>query len=209
MKRIISMTALMLLLLFCFTGCGNKNSENNSGSVNSGTDNNSGSGIMEDNSTLSDIVSEMMSYSATDIINTVKAAYGTNYYPDTAMLEDRLNEEFPIDKSLIKEIKAEMPTIGNTPDRIVAVVANEGKGSEVEAALNSAKTALLSKTTETADDYAKISASRVVRNGDYVCYIMLGENKNIDGVSNSVKLDTARAEILKGVSAFESMFKNS
>lgn len=202
MKKLICLAAAALLMLFCFTGCGNKNTTDGD-TVSS---NSSSGGAL--NSMISDAASNM-SYSATDIINTVKAAYGSNYYPDTAMLEDRLNEEFPIDKSLVKEIKAEMPTLGDNPDRLVAVVANEGKGSEVEAALNAAKTALISATPQGDESYAKVNTSRVVRNGDYVCYIMLGENKDTAGFSDSVKLDSARTEMLKGVTAFESMFKTT
>ena len=183
MKRFLSLTLCVLLLLLVSTGCGDMN--NDASSTPSAGE---------------------MRYTASQILDTVKSAYGSDYLPDTEMLEDRLNDEFPIDKALVKEIRAEMPTLGTTPDRLVAVVANDGKGEEVENALKAARNSMIAGTSVTDDGHAKVSASRVVRNGDYVCYIMLGANNVDDTISESAKLDYAKRQVNRGVNAFNSMF---
>lgn len=181
MKKAAIFTLCAVILLFTMTGCGTNNT--------SSTPN-----------------TENMRYTASQIISTIKAAYGNDYYPDSTMLEDKMSEEFPIDKSYVKEMKAEMPTIGTTPDRLVAVVATEGNGAEVEDALNAARYALISATAAVSENSAKINASRVVRNGDYVAYIMLGATNNDENISENAKLDFARKEVNKGVEAFKSLF---
>lgn len=181
MKKAIIFILCAIIVLFTMTGCGANNSS-------------------------STPETENMQYTASQIISTIKAAYGNDYYPDSVMLDDKLKEEFPIDKSYVKEIKAEMPTIGTTPDRLVAVVATEGNGAEVEDALNAARYALISATAAVNDNYAKINASRVVRNGDYVAYIMLGATSENENISENAKLDFARKEVNKGVEAFKSLF---
>ena len=59
-------------------------------------------------------------------------------------------------------------------ETFIGAKAKEGKGDEVETALNAYRDRLVNDTMQYPMNIAKIQASQVIRHGDYVFFVMLG-----------------------------------
>ena len=137
----------------------------------------------------------------------VAKAYGSNYLPDTPMSEEMIYGLFSVDKQLVESVYGESPAISMNPDQLIVMKAKSGKGAQLEASLSKARDQYVETAMVYPKDTAKLNASRVVRNGDYVAFIMLGaiDEKNED-VSSSEAIKFAQNEVQKGVNAFNAMF---
>lgn len=144
-------------------------------------------------------------YSAQEILDAIKAAYGDDYLPETALSQEELTQAFGLDMSLVEDFAAEMPMISFHPDRVVIIKAVEGQGEAVEQALTSARENLLENAFFYPANLPKVNASKVVRNGDYVAFLMVGA---VDDVSQTEEemAQFAEAEVQKGVDAFNALF---
>lgn len=141
-----------------------------------------------------------------DILAKIQEAYGENYLPDTEVDEAMLGQLFNLDMSLVEAYVAEMPMISNHPDRVVVIKAKEGKGSEVEEQLTAARKILVEDSFQYPANMPKVQSSQVVRNGDYVAFLLVGAiNENLDA-SEEDQLAFAQEETQKAVDAFESFF---
>ena len=142
-----------------------------------------------------------------DIANAIKAAYGENYLPNMEIDPELLETEFGLTTDMYDTVKAEMPMISNHVDRVVIVKAKEGKADAVEAALITAKENKINDTFQYPMNLPKINATKVVRNGDFVCFLLVGAiNENMDATEEEAK-QFAEAEVEKGVIAFNDLFK--
>lgn len=143
-----------------------------------------------------------------EIFDAVKNAYGDTYLPDSEIPEELLNTEFPLDSSLVEEIKGEMPMVSFHPDRVVVVKAKEGKGEDVEKALNEIKENIIENSLQYPANLAKVKSSQVVRHGDYVVFLLVGGiNDNIDA-SEEDALKFAQDETAKAVAAVNKLFES-
>lgn len=141
-----------------------------------------------------------------EIFDAVKNAYGDTYLPDSEIPEDVLNREFPVDSSLVEEIKGEMPMISFHPDRVVAVKAKEGKGEEVEKALNDIKEDMIQNSLQYPANMAKVKSTQVVRHGDYVVFLLVGGINDDMDASEEDALKFAQDETVKAVEAVNQLF---
>lgn len=142
-----------------------------------------------------------------EILNAIKAAYGEDYRPNMEINAEMLKTEFGLTSDMYKEVKAEQPMIGTHADRVVIVKAAEGKAEDVEAALITAKENKINDTLQYPMNIAKINATKVVRNGDFVAFLLVGAiNENMDANEEEAK-QFAEKEVEKGVKAFNDLFK--
>lgn len=142
-----------------------------------------------------------------DIMAKIREAYGENYLPNMELDSAMLEEQMGLDTSLMEQVKAEMPMIGFHPDRVIVVKAQEGKGEEVEAQLNAYRDVLVEDSFQYPANLAKTEASQVVRQGDYVAFLLVGApNENMDA-SEEEQLKFAQEETQKAVDAFNSFFE--
>ena len=146
-------------------------------------------------------------YTAQEIFDAIKEAYGENFIPDGDMVEEEYTETYGLNMDDVAEIKAQMAMISFHPDRIVVVKANEGKGEAVEAALTAARDNLVQNGMWYPANLAKVNASQVLRNGDYVVFMMLGAvDDNVEATEeDAAKFAKEQMEI--GVEAFNKLFK--
>lgn len=146
-------------------------------------------------------------YTAQEIFDAIKEAYGENFIPDGDMVEEEYTETYGLNMDDIAEIKAQMAMISFHPDRIVVVKANEGKGEAVEAALTAARDNLVQNGMWYPANLAKVNASQVLRNGDYVVFMMLGAvDDNIEATEeDAAKFAKEQMEI--GIEAFNKLFE--
>ena len=109
-----------------------------------------------------------------DLLNDIKNAYGENYIPNSPLDEQMLSDVIGLSPELYDAFVAETPMISTFVETFIGVKAKEGKGDDVEAALNAYRDNLLSDTMQYPMNVAKIQASQVVRYGDYSFFVMLG-----------------------------------
>ena len=137
----------------------------------------------------------------------VAKAYGSDYLPDMQMSEDMIYGLFSVDKNLVESAYGEAPAISANPDQLIVMKAARGKGAQLETAMNKARDQYVETAFVYPKDGAKLNASRVVRNGDYVAFIMLGAvDEANDDVTSAEAIKFAQNEVQKGVNAFNAMF---
>lgn len=151
--------------------------------------------------------SEVKNVSLDTILDAIKAAYGDDYYPDSEIPEEFLETEFGLTPDMYDDIRAEMAMISTRVDRVVIVKAKEGKADAIEEALNDAKDKKLEDGLQYPMNIAKVKSTQVVRNGDYLAFILAGAINDADNVTEDEALKFAETETQKGVDAFESALK--
>lgn len=142
-----------------------------------------------------------------DILNAIKTAYGETYLPNMEILPEFLETEFGLTPDMYEAVKAEQPMIGTHADRVVIVKAAEGRADDVETALNTAREKKINDTLQYPMNLPKINTSKIVRNEDFVCFLLVGAiNENMDATEEEAK-QFAEDEVEKAVNAFNDLFK--
>ena len=216
MRKLITILFTIAITTAIFTGC--TKSDTNSPAEN----NNSNNSATDDKDTDEDTDVDNDDNTATDndnsestnsditvdkILAAVKEAYGENYYPNTEIAPEFLETEFGLTSDMYEEVKAEQPMIGVNADRVVIVKAAEGKADEVEAALNDAKDKKMADTLQYPMNVPKINATKVVRNGDFVGFFLLGAVNESENPTEDELKQFAEDEVAKAVNAFNGLFK--
>lgn len=109
-----------------------------------------------------------------EVLEEVKGAYGSDYLPDTAVDEAALTETFGIDPGLYEEFAGEVCQAETRVDTFLAVRAVPGEGETVEQLLEAFRDSSLQNAGQDQKSRAKLEASKTVRYGDDVYYVMLG-----------------------------------
>lgn len=197
MKKISIILLTMALILAFIAGCSKDDTKGPS------NDND----IPSSTETENDDSTNNTEITVDDILNAIKAAYGENYLPNMEIDPESLEMEFGLTSDMYEAVKAELPMIGAHADRVVIVKATEGRVDDVEAALITAKENKVNDTFQYPMNLPKINATKIVRNGDFVCFLMVGAiNENMDATEEQVK-QFAEDEVEKGVNAFNDLFK--
>ena len=135
-----------------------------------------------------------------DVLSDIKNAYGENYIPNTEMDEQMLKDVIGLSPELCESYVAEAPMISTFVETFIGVQAKDGKGDDVEAALNAYRDRLVGDTMQYPMNIAKIQASQVVRHGDYIFFVMLSfmdETDTSNEVPSEVDIAAAEEEALK------------
>lgn len=206
MKKISMILLTMVLAVAFITGCFKDDtktpSDNNvaDNKVEDENDNPAPTETDSDSTNNSDITVD-------DILNAIKASYGEDYLPNMEIDSELLELEFGLTPDMYEEVKAEHPMIGTHADRVVIVKAVEGRADDVEAALIAAKENKINDTFQYPMNLPKINAAKIVRNEDFVCFLLVGAiNENMDANEEEAK-QFAENEVQKGVNAFYDLFK--
>ena len=104
----------------------------------------------------------------------VTDALGDNYWPDSEIPEEMLNDTYGVSADLYDAYLGEAPMISVNVDTLLIIHAKDGKVEEVENALNAYRDNLVNNTMQYPMNLGKIQASRIERVGDYVCFVQLG-----------------------------------
>lgn len=195
MKKSFVMILAALLVAGAMVGCSSGSSSSSSSSE---TSSSSSAPSSSSAATLPTIA---------ELHTAVKDAYGEDYLPSTAYDEKAMAEVVGVNMDNVEEFVAEVPMISNHVDTFIAIKAKEGKADDVEKELNTYRDKLVSDTMNYPSNLAKIQASKVVRNGDYVFFMMLGAiDENMDA-SEADAAKFAEEQIKKGTDAIENLFK--
>lgn len=99
---------------------------------------------------------------------------GENYWPDTEIPADMLQELCVITPDMYEEYFAESPMISNNVDTVIIIKAKEDQVTAVEEALNAYRDTLVNDTLQYPMNVGKVQASRIETFGQYVCFVQLG-----------------------------------
>lgn len=139
----------------------------------------------------------------TELHEALKKAYGENYLPASALDETMLGEVMGVDTENVESFIAEMPLMSAHVDTFVAIKAKEGKGEQVEEELNAYRTNLVENGLQYPQNEEKVKNSQVIRKGDYVFFLMLGQ------IPDETVTDTAafaKEQMQIGIDKLEEIF---
>ncbi len=97
-----------------------------------------------------------------------------NYWPDSQIPQEMLEQTFGISRDMYDDYMGEMPMISVNVDTLLIIKAKDDKVEAVEKALNDYRDAQVNNTMQYPMNVGKIQASRIQRYGNYVCYVQLG-----------------------------------
>lgn len=111
-----------------------------------------------------------------ELAEAVKNELGENYYPNTQMESQMLEDVYGVESGSYEEFYGEIPAISTNVDTLVIVKANEGCEDEIEQALVSYMENSKADTMQYPMNIGKIQSSQVKTFGNYVCFVQLGGN---------------------------------
>lgn len=124
--------------------------------------------------------------SAKKLAKAVKKAYGEDYLPQYLLGKSEIEDKYGIASSLYSSAYAEVPLMSAHVDELVIFKAkNNDSGKKILNALKSYQKQLKESTLNYPMNQLKIQASKVYKNGDYICFIMLGQiSEKTEGSTN-------------------------
>lgn len=197
MKRILSVLLAAMLVGTLMIGCTKKEESSSSSAPSSSSD-----------------VSSSMSSSATvsakdqleKVHKAVKDVYGENYIPSMPIEIKQLSEMYGITTDNIEEFIAEGPAISTHVDVFIGAKAKSGKVDEVEKEFIAYKDKLVKDSMQYPMNLAKVNAAQVVKEGDYVFFVMVGAINDKDGATEDEQAKFAQDEVKKAVDAIKAQF---
>lgn len=195
-KKILIAMCTFALSASILVSCGSNNDTNNDTSNNTSVDTSNNTNV------------DTTTVSLSDVRTAVKEAYGESYTAQEQP-EEYLQDLVGLDKELYDEAYLEMPLISARTDRFIAVKAKEGKGEEVENVLNKYRDTLVSEGMQYPSNLPLAQASEVVREGDYVFYVLLGEVPfEVQETGDEAQIaQSAKEQIQIGVNAIREALK--
>lgn len=127
----------------------------------------------------------------------VKESLGEDYYPDSEMEFEMIENFTGIKEADLESYIAEAPMISMSVDTFIAMKAKEGKGDDVEAGLEKYRKYLVEESMQYPMNLAKVNAAKVVRHGDYIFFIMLGKYDDRLEATEEEQIEFAKLEIEK------------
>lgn len=140
------------------------------------------------------------------IADAIKTAYGDNYIPSMDAPEEFMTGTVGLEADSYTEYFAQTPMISAHVDTLIIVKAASGKTDEVKSKLEQYRDVLVNDTMQYPMNIAKINASKVVANGDYVAFILLGAIDEREDISEEEQAKFAEEQNKIGVDAFNAYF---
>lgn len=194
----------MALIASTLTACSGGNGDDNGttttpASVSDSTENTSGNGEGTNAPAASDV-------DVTKILDTIKEAYGDDYLPNMPVEQEYLVSVMGLEEGSFTDFAGELPMISAHADMAVIVKAAEGKAADVKAKLEAYRTMLIEDSFQYPMNLAKINASKVLENGDYLGFIILGAFGDEEEEDEDKQAAFAEEQVKIGVDAFNSCF---
>lgn len=142
-----------------------------------------------------------------EIHTAVKESLGEDYTADRDLEKEELEGIVKVKAEDMEEYIAQAPMISVGVDNFIAIKAKEGKADEIEAGLNNHRKYLVEDSMQYPMNIAKINASKVIRHGDYLFFVMLGKYDDRDNVTEEQALEFAQEETKKVEDIINGFFK--
>ncbi|MDK2802322.1 MAG: DUF4358 domain-containing protein [Oscillospiraceae bacterium] len=168
------------------------------------SDNNSSSGSSSSSSSVS---SNSNITKIDEALSKVKSVYPSDLFPTMEIDKEVLVNKYSIHKDDIKSYKAFGPMMSAHVDTFIAIESTDGKASEVESTLKKYKNEF-EKDMHYPSNLDKVKASQVLKHGNDVYYIILGDMSTAsDSDTEDQLIELAKSEVKKAVDAINSLYK--
>lgn len=137
----------------------------------------------------------------------VKEAYGDFYIPSKMIDLVDLESLYGVSANDVETFIAESAMMTSHVDVFIGIKAKKGKSDAVSESLERYRLKLFKENGSDAAKMAKIEASKVFSFGDYVFFMVLGQNTDAVVSDETAFLDQAALEIERGRSALTKIFK--
>ena len=187
MKKLIILALTLALMLTSMTACSSSNGNSQGGTSSSQQE-------------------QAKEPELNDIVEAVKEAYGDNYLPSEPVDKEMLSDIYGVNTDNLEEFFAEMPMMSAHVDTFIAAKAVEGKGEEVQKELQAYLDDLIANSMTYPMNVAKVQSGKVVRYGDYVFFVMLGDYDDRTDVTEEDNLKFAEEQTQIGLDVIASFF---
>ena len=143
----------------------------------------------------------------TDLHEAIKDTYGDFYIPSRAIDDEELELNYGISMDYVESYIAESAMMSTYADVFLSFKAVKGKADIIESELETYRGDLLEKFAENKAVYVKIETSEVFRYGDYVIYMVVGQNSDIFNADETTYHEQAKSEFIKCQKIIVKLFK--
>lgn len=216
MKKIIAVTITAAILAAALTACDNGGSGSNDTTTTPAAA--ESTSAPEDTSEPADTSAPESSEStegtdqpsadgeAAKVLDAIRTAYGDDYLPSMPIDEFFLTSTLGLEEGSFTDFAGEVPMISAHVDTAIIVKAAEGKSGEVKAKLEAYQTYLTEESLQYPMNLAKVNASKVLENGDFLGFIILGKYDEREAPSEDEQAAFAEEQVQIGVDAFNNYF---
>lgn len=142
-----------------------------------------------------------------DLHAAIKETYGDFYIPSRAIEDEELELNYGISMDYVESYIAESAMMSTYADVFLSFKAVKGKADLIQSELEVYRSDLLDKFYENKAVYAKIEASKVFRYGDYVIYMVVGQNSDSINADEATYHEQAKSEFVKCQKIVVRLFK--
>lgn len=173
-NKILTVCSLLAVSVVLLTACGKKNNGNTGENTESTTPQTSSQAGNNTGNTLAESTEPAQESSLMYLRDAVAEALGEDYWPDSVMEPEYVQDLYGLKPDMYEDIFAETPMIGTNVDTLIIVQAKKDRVEDVEKALNTYREGEINNTMQYPMNIGKVQASRIETIDNYVFFIQLG-----------------------------------
>ena len=138
------------------------------------------------------------------LVEAVASELGDEYWPDTELSPELLDDWYGISTEMYDEFYGQTPMISANVDALIIVKAAKERQEDVEKALNTYKESMVQDTFQYPMNVPKIQAAQIRTYGNYVCFVQLGgsmeniEDNNEAAIEACQKVNERALAVIEG-----------
>lgn len=173
-NKILTVCSLLAVSVVLLTACGKKNNGNTGENTESTTPQTSSQAGNNTGNTLAESTEPAQESSLMYLRDAVAEALGEDYWPDSVMEPEYVQDLYGLKPDMYEDIFVETPMIGTNVDTLIIVQAKKNRVEDVEKALNTYREGEINNTMQYPMNIGKVQASRIETIDNYVLFIQLG-----------------------------------
>lgn len=173
-NKILTVCSLLAVSVVLLTACGKKNNGNTGENTESTTPQTSSQAGNNTGNTLAESTEPAQESSLMYLRDAVAEALGEDYWPDSVMEPEYVQDLYGLKPDMYEDIFVETPMIGTNVDTLIIVQAKKDRVEDVEKALNTYREGEINNTMQYPMNIGKVQASRIETIDNYVFFIQLG-----------------------------------
>lgn len=173
-NKILTVCSLLAVSVVLLTACGKKNNGNTGENTESTTPQTSSQAGNNTGNTLAESTEPAPESSLMYLRDAVAEALGEDYWPDSVMEPEYVQDLYGLKPDMYEDIFVETPMIGTNVDTLIIVQAKKDRVEDVEKALNTYREGEINNTMQYPMNIGKVQASRIETIDNYVLFIQLG-----------------------------------
>lgn len=173
-NKFLTVCSLLAVSVVLLTACGKKNNGNTGENTESTTPQTSSQAGNNTENTPAESMEPAQESSLMYLRDAVAEALGEDYWPDSVMEPEYVQDLYGLKPDMYEDIFVETPMIGTNVDTLIIVQAKKDRVEDVEKVLNTYREGEINNTMQYPMNIGKVQASRIETIGNYVFFIQLG-----------------------------------